>query len=331
MQKRQNTKRLADKLYLTDDGIHFDQSQLWLDSKKSGALSFLASASLVRERYKNQVIVSEETNQLLKLYNPELQALTCQYNRPFSIGRYNLELLPSGSILGGSSLSIETEKERILYAPLFSDAKPLLTRASQTKQTDYLILKADSYDNSRSVMNRKKELDRFLLNIKNCLEEKKVPVIFSPLLHSASELCKILSEENIKATVHKHIYDVNKVYENFDYNLGSYNLWNPEKPLTETVLILPSSSRPQKLLHSMENRKFFFINNGIELHALHKKDSTFNLPLPHMNANLVNLIKEVQPKKTYIFGPYAHKLIQTQKLAKDSVELLDPFNQSSLL
>ena len=118
MQKRPTTKPIAERLYLTDDGIQFDQSRLWLDSKQSGALSFLASASLVRERYKNQVIVSEETHKLLKLYNPSLNALICQYNRPFSIGRYNLELLPAGNVLGGASL-ILNQKVRVFFMLLY--------------------------------------------------------------------------------------------------------------------------------------------------------------------------------------------------------------------
>ena len=206
MQKRPTTKPIAERLYLTDDGIQFDQSRLWLDSKQSGALSFLASASLVRERYKNQVIVSEETHKLLKLYNPSLNALICQYNRPFSIGRYNLELLPAGNVLGGASLYIESEGESVLYAPLLALGKPNLCRSFQLKTADYLILKANTFESSKFVSHRKKELDRFITKVNQCLAEDKTPIIFSPLLHTASELCKTLSQEDYEPIVHKYIF-----------------------------------------------------------------------------------------------------------------------------
>ena len=331
MQKRHKKKQVLDSLYLTDDGVHFDDSQLWLDSKKNGELSFLSSASFVRERYKNQIIVSEESYKLLKLYNPQLKALTCQYNRPFSIGRYNLELFPSGNILGGASLSIEAEKEKILYAPLYSDAKPFLTRASQAPQADYLVIKANYYETNRPTVNRKKELERLISQVRTCLIENKIPIIFSPLLHSSNELCKAFSKEEINTTVHKHIYDINKIYESFGYDVGQYNLWNTEKLPSNTVLILPKSCRSQKILQFSKNREFFFVNNGIDLSHNHKTEQIFNLPLADMGTNISALIKKVQPKKTFIFGPYANKVIQAQKLTKESIEVLYPFNQKSLL
>lgn len=331
MQKRQNIKHLADKLYLTDDGIHFDQSQLWLDSKKVGPLSFLSSASLVRERYKNQVIVSEETEKFLQLYNPGLKALTCQYNRPFSIGRYTLELLPSGSALGSASLLIEADNEKLLYAPLHADTKPFLSRAAQTKQADYLIVKTHSLEHSKAHYNRKKELENFIQIVKEALNNEETPVIFTPLLHSSSELCKVLVEEQIKVKVHKYIFEVNKVYNDFGYDLGDYRLWNSKELKQGEVLILPETCGSQKILHSIKKRQFFYINNVTQHASTCHQNHTFSLPLPHVHTNINNLIKAVAPKKTFIFGPYAHKIIHSQKLAKESVELLHPFNQSTLL
>src|SRR5690348_7431391 len=101
----------------TDDGLHLANSILWLDSQDSGDLSFLSSATTSFQPKVPQVIATEETIKILEAYRKKPNALVCQYNRPFSIGRLKMELLPSGCVLGGASLYVETDKGRILYAP----------------------------------------------------------------------------------------------------------------------------------------------------------------------------------------------------------------------
>lgn len=331
MPSRYQDRTLDEKFYLTDDGLQFDKSILWLDSKKNGKLSFLSSAASVRERHETQVIVTEETYQLLKLYNPRLKALICQYNRPFSIGRYNLELLPSGSVLGGASLYIDTGQEKILYAPMISDSKVPLARTAQCKPVDYLVLRVDYYDSFRSNLSRKKELGRFVSCVKSCLYEKKIPIILSPLLHTASEICDLLTQQGLKLIVHKHIFDINKVYESFGHNLGDYQLLSMEKDCQDSVIILPKSYRSQKLLLFAKNRQFLFINDKLDPSYAHNNENTFDVPLPDIGANLIKIIKELKPKKTYLLGPYANKLMSASRLSDEHLEVIHPFNQKPLL
>ncbi len=325
-------RTVSEKLYLTDDGLRFDDSILWLDSKKSGNLSFLSSAHSVRERYSSQVIVSQETQELLKLYNPDIKSLVCQYNRPFSIGRYNLELLQAGSVLGGSSLYIETNAEKFLYAPMLSRSNSLLAKFFHSKKVDYLILKVDHCENNRHLLLRKKEEeDRFLQAIETCLEEGRIPVVVTPLLHTASALCFLLSSSGVKILAHKHVYDVNKVYESFGQKVGEFKQLNLRKIEERAALVVPPSFRLKQLLQIEKKHQFFFINDRLNSSYDYGSHDIFHIPLPQASLDIVKTIKEFKPKKTFLFGPYAKKFSSIHKSLGLDLEVLNPFQQNALL
>src|SRR4051812_41501371 len=118
----------------TDDGLHLADSILWFDSQLSGDLSFLSSASSNYLPKVPQVIATEETIKILEACRKKPNALVCQYNRPFSIGRLKMELLPSGCVLGGASLYVETGNGRLLYAPQLQPNRIPTVRQMQLKR-----------------------------------------------------------------------------------------------------------------------------------------------------------------------------------------------------
>lgn len=326
-------KRMNEMLYLTDDGLQFDNSILWLDSQKSGKYSFLSSASSLKDRYNSQVIVSEETHELLKLHNPELKSLICQYNRPFSLGRYDLELIPSGSALGASSLSIETGSERILYAPSLCDYKHSLARGLQLKPVDYLVLQVDHCDPLKPFWHlRKKEQQRLLEGVEASLAQGKKPVVFTPLLHTASELTAFFSENGISVFAHKVVFDINKIYQRFGHNVGEFELLNLGKESPQKgVYLVPPSFRSKKIFLSNDNHALFYISDRGENVSASSESSTFDIQLPERNTNLSKIIKQIAPKKTFLFGPYATRFLAQSRTNENAMEIIHPFHQVSLL
>ena len=112
--KKSGVKSSTMQVKQTDDGLHLANSILWLDAQDSGDLSFLSAASTTFHPKVPQVIATEETIKILEAFRKKPNALKCQYNRPFSIGRLRIELLPSGSVLGGASLFVETDQGKLL-------------------------------------------------------------------------------------------------------------------------------------------------------------------------------------------------------------------------
>ncbi len=323
MQQRNNSLRVTS----TEDGLHLDGSILWLDGHQAGQLSFLSSAASGQPTPEGpQVIATEETVRLLEVRKRRPNALVCQYNRPFSIGKLKMELLPSGSVLGGASLYVETDRGRLLYAPAVQPEKSSLVRQMQLKKAQTLVLGAFHPDPSSPMPSRKKEKERLAAAVKKQLADGKSPVIFCQPIATAQELTKLLTEEGIAVCVHSSIYNLNRVYEQFGSPLGSYSIFNPRKK-RDRVLLLPLSSRPQKgLRRPIPEGPVFLVEETL---------TPSNPPGPNVDVadrffissyadgrDIREIINAVGPKEVLIFGPYAKRYCEDLKNCHPSVRPL---------
>jgi hypothetical protein len=106
------------KISSTEDGLFLNDFILSFDSCRSKFVSFLSSALNPFLDISAQIITTEETLRILQAFNREPNALICQYNRSFSVGKLKIELFPSGGVLGAASLYVETDGSSLLYAPM---------------------------------------------------------------------------------------------------------------------------------------------------------------------------------------------------------------------
>ena len=304
----------------TDDGLHIADSVLWLDSHLNGDLSFLSSAAALTKSKVPQVIATEETVRILEACRRKPNALVCQYNRPFSIGRLKMELLPSGSILGGASLYVETDKGRVLYAPCLQPHPIATVRKMQVKRANALILGAFHPDPHQAMPNRRKERERLIQTIKDQLTVGQYPVILCDPISTAQELTKMLTDAGIQVAVHPTIYRVNRVYESFGSTLGDYSLFKGRRS-PPRVLIMPKSRRglgtPSIKCHggpilAVEDTLPQFRRDTSSAFTTRILD-TFFLSTHCDGPELKAIIQLVAPKELYFFGPYAKRYVDEMK------------------
>jgi hypothetical protein len=305
------------KVKSTEDGLHIADSILWLDSQLSGDLSFLSSAAALSQSKVPQVIATEETVKILEACRRKPHALVCQYNRPFSIGRLKMELLPSGSILGGASLYVETDKGRVLYAPCLQANSIATVRKMQVKKANVLILGAFHPDPSQSMPNRRKEKDRLTSAVKQHLSEGRTPAILCDPIATAQEITKLLNDAGIAVAVHPTIYRINRVYESFGSQLGQYAVVG-KRHSGPRVLILPKSRRTNGMLPIKDGAgPILTIEDALpqfrrdtSLAFTTKVMDTFYLSSHCDGPELKAIIQLVGPKELYFFGPYAKRYVE---------------------
>jgi hypothetical protein len=325
------------KVKSTEDGLHIADSILWLDSLLSGDLSFLSSASALSQSKVPQVIATEETVKILEACRKKPQALVCQYNRPFSIGRLKMELLPSGSVLGGASLYVETDKGRILYAPCLQPNSIATVRKMQVKKANVLILGAFHPDPNQSLPNRRKEKDRLCNTVKSYMEQGRTPVIMCDPLTTAQEITKLLNESGIAVAVHPTIYRINRVYESFGSQLGQYAVVG-KRHSGQRVLILPKSRRSNSTVSVKDQSgPLLTIEDALPQFRRDTTDAfttkvldTFYLSSHCDGPELKAIIQLVAPKELYFFGPYAKRYVQDLKDAAPKVRALYVNDQPTL-
>ena len=298
---------------LTSDGLHLDGTILWLDAKKSGDLSFLSSCMPNIDQKGPKLIATEITLKMLSGKNQKPKALVCQYNRPFSIGKLKMELLPSGAALGGASLYVETgQNSNFLYAPQLLGQKNSTARQMQLKEAETLILRADHPDPTAALPNRKKEKERLVKALNQYVEKGIYPVILCKAMPTAQEITNLLSEAQIPVAVHSAIFRLNHVYEQFGSPLGQYSLHRPRKK-RQKVLILPHLQKGRAKM-VVPDGPLFYIEDKIHEtqapEAFRHVTERFYIGTSCDGKELKDIIHMVNPKIVYLFGPYTKRYTQ---------------------
>lgn len=300
-----------------EDGLHLRDSILWLDSRDREVLSFLSHVPR-SQKTKAQIIATEETVKVLQTFGTRPRALVCQYNRPFSLGRLKLELLPSGFALGGASLWIEFNKTTLLYASKIQTQSTEITRKAQPKKANILVLGA--HEPMDEEISRKKEKAKILSHVAKAVENHNWLNIFCDVRNTAPELTKALAAQGIPLLVHPKIYHVNKLYEHFGCDLGRYQQWSPRSP-KERVTLLPLYQTGKM---AQPSRRLTVVNCTAELHDFHsfrEQHSPFLLPASAGWSDMRTFIKSVQPDRLIFFGPYAKRYQQEFSEAAPTVEI----------
>lgn len=333
--QRRSPASLGQKIVNTEDGLHLEGSILWLDSAKQGDLTFLSSACLPFVPKAAQVIATEDTVKILEAFNRKPNALVCQYNRPFSIGRLKMELLPSGCVLGGASLYIETDNTRILYAPRLQPNRISTVRQMQLKKAHTLILGVDYAEPEHHLPNRKKERERLLDKVQMLSRYKEWPVIVCDPMTVAQEITHLLTSADIPVAVHDTIFRIHKVYEQSGSQLGKYTRYD-RKHTREKVTIFPMPRQHFKTPRAtLPDGPILYIESGAETSiapgTFRNVMERFHLAPVCDGEQIREIVLAVNPKELLVVGPYAKRYAQELKLVMPSVIPLYANNQPTLI
>ena len=318
----------------TSDGLHLANSILWLDAQDSGDLSFLSSATVAHQPRVPQVIATEETVKILEALRKKPQALVCQYNRPFSIGRLRMELLPSGCVLGGASLYLETDKGRLLYAPQLQPHRVSTVRQMQLKRAYTLILGASQPDPNYVLPNRKKEKERLLEAALACLARGQDPLVLCDQVATAQELTKLFCDTGLAVAVHETIFKLNNVYEAYGSKLGPYSRYN-RRHTRQKVMIFPLPGRRGWPLRAVLPQGPLLVVDGTAEESLPPSPYSdvvgrFVIASSCDGTEIREIITAVSPRELYVFGPYAKRYVDELQGICPVIRPLFPNDQPTL-
>ena len=317
----------------TEDGLHLEGTILWFDSYRTDQLSFLSSAKITSRCLGPKFLATNETLKLLEAFHRKPQALVCQYNRPFSIGKLKMELLPSGAMLGGAVLLVEKDGERILYAPAIQTQKLSTVRPLEVCQADSLILSADRPYLLDQMPHRKKEKERFLQSIRNHVGRGIYPIVLCEVFATAQELTKWLSDEGIGVAVHSSIHRIHKIYDSFSCHLGEYSLFS-DKSKKNKVLLFPPLCSSRGPRGPMPEGPVLIVEDAMEeRHSIDfcgESPERFFINSTSHGRELKDIIAKIAPKKIYIYGTYAKQYIAELKHTAPLVAPLYPNDQPTL-
>ncbi len=299
-----------DKFTSTSEGLRLNESILWFDAENSQNLTFISSANLDFLPKAHQIIATQETVEILKAYKKEVKkALPYSYNNPFSVGNLKMELLPSGNVLGGASLYVETPKGKLLYAPSILADKNKTVRNLQLKKAKILVLGASRpLENIQNQHKRKKEISEFVTTVQQSIAQNQYPIIFCRPMGTAQEIIFALQELNLPIKVSPIIYRINKIYEKYGALVGNYQLHHVSQKNVLRLFSLPEKKRNTRFILNFDGPIYYVEDSVDETQPpdfFKSVEKRFYISSTSSSRELRTVISLVAPKELYFVGPYA--------------------------
>lgn len=326
------------ELISTEDGLHIKDTILWLDAQRCSGLSFMSSALAWNGgKIDNRIIATKETTELLAFRGQKPQALICPYNHIITIGRLKFELIPSGGILGGAQLWVQTEKQSILYSSRIQPDRINIVHQLQSKSANTLVLNALLPYENQALGGRRKEKERLLGEIKRTLANGRSPICLADPYSTAQELSKLISEAGYRVVVHPSIAKINRIYERHGSFVGNYGIYHDRKQsLKGKVAIFPHQTRGGRFKprRPLPGGPIFAITDTPNFHShtgiFRGIDERFIIPSFCDGRDLHDLLHTVNPRTLLISGPYAKEYAIKMQNSAPIVQAISPKHLPSL-
>lgn len=288
-----------------DRGIHLKGTSLWFDSVKKARFSFISSANIGRFVPSEKVIATPETLRLIEKKVSKSVALACPYNRPFTIGSVQAELIPSGYMLGSAQIEINQSGRTILYAGDINLRQSLTSAPVRVKSSPVLIMKCTNGSPKHEFPPREAVIGSLSEFIDGSLSSGAVPVLLAEALGAAEELVKLLGDAGYRLGTHKSIYGAVKIYEEFGVRFENHELFKPKK--TEgRVLVFPLHKGSKEIEGIRDKRVGAVLGSAPDeesyLKTLYGADEVFPLSSRAGYRDLIKFVESVGPEKVFLTG-----------------------------
>jgi putative mRNA 3-end processing factor len=302
-----SAKTFVDVEYL--QGIHVVDSILWCDAPRQADLCFISHAHLAPIGPHKKILLSEETASLLGDRLGKTKALISPYYRRFSLGGLDLELAPSGHMLGASQIRITRKNRQIVYTGDFQLEKSRTAQPATILEADVLVMPV-SYGSVEYQFPKRSEVEQEIVNwAHTTIESNAQPLFFAAQPGKAQELAKILSDSGLTVRVHRSIYQTCKKYAALGVEISTLRTFS-KNPGQNELIIFPINLRRSKMIANLKDVKTAIATGkAVEkgARARWNVDAAFALSGHADHAGLIRYISDSNAKKILLVGATAQK------------------------
>lgn len=289
-------------MFIYDKSIRLLDSLLTLDARNYSEACCISHAHTDHIRTHRRVFATPPTIEFMSQRVRNVHATAIRFNEPFDFDGYRITFLPAGHILGSAQILVEREGQRLLYSGDFKLGESATAEALQPAACDVLIMECTFGHPRYQFPPREKIIARLCEWARSALRQDETPTIFAYALGKSQEAMKILSDNGFALRVHPSILRLAKVYENFGYQFGDVISYRKSEPMTNRVLILPSSARRTRQVEKIANKCTLYLSGwAIDAGAKFRFGVDEALPLSdHADfPGLIEYVRRVNPKKIF--------------------------------
>jgi putative mRNA 3-end processing factor len=287
-------------------GIRISGTEFYLDAKKKSLLSFVSHAHSDHVRRHDQIIATPPTISLINQRHRKTNAVALDYHQQYQIDDFEIELIPSGHILGAAQILVQHDGMKLLYTGDFKPGKNLTADPLEVRQADILIMES-TFGAPEFVFPKEWQIiERLTKFIDRCFQSGIVPVVMGYATGKSQEALKILGDLDYKVSIHPSVAQIASVYEQHGIEFKNYQIYNGED-LRERVLLIPphlaKSHSVEKIWHT---RKLILTGWAAQPNAKFRYNADEALAFSdHADFNqLIEFVHQVQPEKVFITHGY---------------------------
>lgn len=287
-----------------DEGIHLRGTDIWFDAKKKVNQTFISNANISTIPRHDRIIATPETLRLIENRTRNSIVLSCPYNRPFTLGKAKVELVPSGYALGAAQILVELNGKRIVYTGDFKLRYSSTSKYIELRRCDTLVMKC-RYALPKYLFPSDDEIvEKIYEFVKESLYFGYTPIIFVDILGKVQDLIQCLGIRKLILSVHRKIFKTLEVYKEFGSDFINCESFNPKK-IKGKVLIFPTHMRGSELIDKIEKKRTcvvmgLAVENELLVKSAFKVDETFPLSSHAGYDELIQYVETVKPKEIFL-------------------------------
>jgi putative mRNA 3-end processing factor len=289
-----------------DKGIRISGTEFYLDAKKKSPFSFISHAHSDHVRRHERIIATPATISLINQRHRKTNAVALDYHQPYQIDDFEIELIPSGHILGAAQILIQHDGMKLLYTGDFKPGKNLTAEPLEVRQADILIMES-TFGAPEFIFPREWEvIERLTKFIDRCFQSGIVPVVMGYATGKSQEALKILGDLDYQVSIHPSIAQIVAVYEQHGIDFKNYQIYQGEDLREQVLLIPPHLAKNHAVEKIWRTRKLILTGWAAQPEAKYRYHADEALAFSdHADFNqLIEFVHQVQPEKVFITHGY---------------------------
>ncbi len=303
-------------------GVEIDGVAFSLDSTRKVDFAFVSHAHSDHVASHKKILATPETILFFRRRYKRVLSRAVPFRVKTRVGDTEIELFPSGHMLGSAQIMIRHDGQRIVYTGDFK-LKPSATSASiEIKKCDLLIMET-TYGRPEYVFpDRSVSIDMLLDFIKATRVSGYTPVILAYSLGKAQEALKITGDAGYAASLHSSVYNMTLLYEKCGVTFGEFEKFSRET-YADKVVIAPPFWRNNPEMKGIRRIKSCMLTGWSVGKIPRWAGADTSVPLSdHADYNdLIRYVERAQPKKILTIHGFREFASDLRKRGYDAIHL----------
>ncbi len=313
--------RVLLEIQFTRSGIHLPQLGLWLDARKRQRGServFVSHAHADHIAAHDEVLLTTATSLFMRTRLPgkrreHILSFGKRMEFQFERETFHLTALPAGHILGSAMAFIEWRGETLLYTGDFKLRPSLAAEKPETCHADTLIMET-TFGLPRYQFPPEETVRTDIVKFsREALADGATTVLYGYSLGKSQEILRGLADVGLSIMLQRDVRKMTKLYEKLGMKFPAYEAFDPQSAQGKVIIAPPNSLKTMQKIALSPMRSAAITGWAMDSNCRYRSRTDAAFPLSdHADYDgLLELVKQVQPKKVFTVHGFTREFAQT--------------------